>query len=220
MVPGWGPSHRLSHPHPYPSPWLGDAYPPACALLTSIIPGGPKHPPTSSPRVPAVSSVLTGGEIVAIIFGLLLGVALLLGMLVFRSRCFSCAPNSPPHPGSPVPRQKLLNAVPTVFPPPSPKTPVSPPTPCYFWGGLSQRAFGPLRWSWTPEDPGPHPDRRAQRRRHQRQQRQRDRVADGDRGEPGAPACTHLCEHACWEVLLGRDPGTQGPRLASAALGA
>ncbi|KAI4585171.1 hypothetical protein MJG53_006705 [Ovis ammon polii x Ovis aries] len=35
---------------------------------------------------PPVSSVLTGGEIVAIIFGLLLGVALLLGMLVFRSR--------------------------------------------------------------------------------------------------------------------------------------
>ncbi|XP_061270982.1 ephrin type-A receptor 1 isoform X4 [Bos javanicus] len=35
---------------------------------------------------PPVSRVLTGGEIVAIIFGLLLGVALLLGMLLFRSR--------------------------------------------------------------------------------------------------------------------------------------
>ncbi|KAF4020412.1 hypothetical protein G4228_012163 [Cervus hanglu yarkandensis] len=35
---------------------------------------------------PPVSRVLSGGEIVAIIFGLLLGVALLLGMLVFRSR--------------------------------------------------------------------------------------------------------------------------------------
>lgn len=73
----------------------------------------------------------------AIIFGLLLGVALLLGMLVFRSRCFSCAPNRPPHPGSPVPRQKLLNAVPTALPRPSPKAPVSPPTPFCFWGELS-----------------------------------------------------------------------------------
>lgn len=37
----------------------------------------------------------------AIIFGLLLGVALLLGMLVFRSRCFSCAPNPPSPPWVP-----------------------------------------------------------------------------------------------------------------------
>ncbi|XP_071071425.1 ephrin type-A receptor 1 isoform X3 [Dasypus novemcinctus] len=36
--------------------------------------------------VPTVSRGLTGGEIVAIIFGVLLGVALLLGILVFRSR--------------------------------------------------------------------------------------------------------------------------------------
>lgn len=42
------------------------------------------------PPCATVSRGLTGGEIVAIIFGLLLGVALLLGILVFRSRYCSC----------------------------------------------------------------------------------------------------------------------------------
>lgn len=78
----------------------------------------------------------------AIIFGLLLGVALLLGMLVFRSRCFSCALNPPPRPGSPMPRQKLQNAVPTAFPPTSPRTPEYPPL-------FLRRAQ--LKSIWAPE---------------------------------------------------------------------
>ncbi|XP_032498316.1 ephrin type-A receptor 1 isoform X2 [Phocoena sinus] len=47
---------------------------------------GPFSPDHEFRTSPPVSRVVTGGEIVAIIFGLLLGVALLLGMLVFRSR--------------------------------------------------------------------------------------------------------------------------------------
>ncbi|XP_022434657.1 ephrin type-A receptor 1 isoform X1 [Delphinapterus leucas] len=47
---------------------------------------GPFSPDHEFRTSPPVSRVVTGGEIVAIIFGLLLGVALLLGTLVFRSR--------------------------------------------------------------------------------------------------------------------------------------
>nr|XP_030709936.1 ephrin type-A receptor 1 isoform X4 [Globicephala melas] len=54
-------------------------------MLTPLGPG-PFSPDHEFRTSPPVSRVVTGGEIVAIIFGLLLGVALLLGMLVFRSR--------------------------------------------------------------------------------------------------------------------------------------
>ncbi|XP_006861340.1 PREDICTED: ephrin type-A receptor 1, partial [Chrysochloris asiatica] len=47
---------------------------------------GPFSPNHEFRTSPPVSRGLTGGEIVAVIFGLLLGVALLLGMLVFQSR--------------------------------------------------------------------------------------------------------------------------------------
>lgn len=79
----------------------------------------------------------------AIIFGLLLGVALLLGMLLFRSRCFSCALNPAAHPGSPVPEQKLLNAVPTAFPPTSPRTPESPQPPVVSEESSAEEHLGP-----------------------------------------------------------------------------
>ncbi|KAM4874581.1 ephrin type-A receptor 1 isoform 2-T2 [Thomomys bottae] len=54
-------------------------------MLTPLGPGpfSPDHEFRTSPPVPRS---LTGGEIVAIIFGVLLGVALLLGIHVFRSR--------------------------------------------------------------------------------------------------------------------------------------
>ncbi|XP_055979855.1 ephrin type-A receptor 1 [Sorex fumeus] len=54
-------------------------------MLTPLGPGpfSPDHEFRTSPPVPRG---LTGGEVVAIIFGVLLGVALLLGILVFRSR--------------------------------------------------------------------------------------------------------------------------------------
>nr|XP_010953626.2 ephrin type-A receptor 1 [Camelus bactrianus] len=54
-------------------------------MLTPLGPGpfSPDHEFRTSPPVPRV---LTGGEIVAITFALLLGAALLLGMLIFRSR--------------------------------------------------------------------------------------------------------------------------------------
>ncbi|XP_059877027.1 ephrin type-A receptor 1 isoform X3 [Delphinus delphis] len=54
-------------------------------MMTPLGPG-PFSPDHEFRTSPPVSRVVTGGEIVAIIFGLLLGVALLLGMLVFRSR--------------------------------------------------------------------------------------------------------------------------------------
>ncbi|XP_003134614.1 ephrin type-A receptor 1 [Sus scrofa] len=54
-------------------------------MLTPLGPG-PFSPDHEFRTSPPVSRVLTGGEIVAIVFGLLLGVALLLGVLVFRSR--------------------------------------------------------------------------------------------------------------------------------------
>jgi hypothetical protein len=58
------------------------------------------HPMDYEPQdfltlLPTVSRSLTGGEIVAIIFGLLLGLALLLGIHVFRSRCWLVP--VPPH---------------------------------------------------------------------------------------------------------------------------
>ncbi|XP_023369955.1 ephrin type-A receptor 1 isoform X2 [Otolemur garnettii] len=54
-------------------------------MLTPLGPG-PFSPDHEFRTSPPVSRGLTGGEIVAIIFGLLLGAALLLGILVFRSR--------------------------------------------------------------------------------------------------------------------------------------
>ncbi|XP_030164502.1 ephrin type-A receptor 1 [Lynx canadensis] len=54
-------------------------------MLTPLGPG-PFSPDHEFRTSPPVSRGLTGGEIVAIVFGLLLGVALLLGMLFFRSR--------------------------------------------------------------------------------------------------------------------------------------
>ncbi|KAB0403386.1 hypothetical protein E2I00_007403, partial [Balaenoptera physalus] len=54
-------------------------------MVTPLGPG-PFSPDHEFRTSPPVSRVVTGGEIVAIICGLLLGVALLLGMLVFRSR--------------------------------------------------------------------------------------------------------------------------------------
>ncbi|XP_021548564.1 ephrin type-A receptor 1 isoform X1 [Neomonachus schauinslandi] len=54
-------------------------------MLTPLGPG-PFSPDHEFRTSPPVSRGLTGGEIVAIIFGLLLAVALLLGMLSFRSR--------------------------------------------------------------------------------------------------------------------------------------
>ncbi|XP_073917558.1 ephrin type-A receptor 1 isoform X3 [Castor canadensis] len=55
-------------------------------MLTPLGPG-PFSPDHEFRTSPPVSRSLTGGEIVAIIFGLLLGLALLLGIHVFRSRC-------------------------------------------------------------------------------------------------------------------------------------
>ncbi|XP_009452690.2 ephrin type-A receptor 1 isoform X3 [Pan paniscus] len=54
-------------------------------MLTPLGPG-PFSPDHEFRTSPPVSRGLTGGEIVAVIFGLLLGAALLLGILVFRSR--------------------------------------------------------------------------------------------------------------------------------------
>ncbi|XP_036103433.1 ephrin type-A receptor 1 [Molossus molossus] len=54
-------------------------------MLTPLGPG-PFSPDHEFRTSPPVSRGLTGGEIVAIVFGLLLGVGLLLGTLVFRSR--------------------------------------------------------------------------------------------------------------------------------------
>ncbi|XP_006159650.1 LOW QUALITY PROTEIN: ephrin type-A receptor 1 [Tupaia chinensis] len=54
-------------------------------MLTPLGPG-PFSPDHEFRTSPPVSRGLTGGETVAIIFGVLLGVALLLGILVFRSR--------------------------------------------------------------------------------------------------------------------------------------
>ncbi|XP_033048318.1 ephrin type-A receptor 1 isoform X2 [Trachypithecus francoisi] len=54
-------------------------------MLTPLGPG-PFSPDHEFRTSPPVSRGLSGGEIVAVIFGLLLGAALLLGILVFRSR--------------------------------------------------------------------------------------------------------------------------------------
>lgn len=206
-VLGWGPFHGLSHPHPT---WLGDAHPnplgnlsSPCSPLVSVIVTGSEHPQTSSPGVPTVSRVLTGGEIVAIVFGLLLGVALLLGVLVFRSRCCSCPPHPPPR--VPLPGEETPECSPPTQAPVCPFPPPCTPTPSCFWGRLSWSPLGPQGGPGTLRKLIPIPHRKSQqRRRHQRQQRQRDRVTDGDRGEPGAP----LCVCACWEVPLRWDPGT------------
>lgn len=53
--------------------------------LTPLGPG-PFSPDHEFRTSPPVSRSLTGGEIVAVIFGLLLGIALLIGIYVFRSR--------------------------------------------------------------------------------------------------------------------------------------
>uniref|UniRef100_A0A452U5H7 receptor protein-tyrosine kinase n=1 Tax=Ursus maritimus TaxID=29073 RepID=A0A452U5H7_URSMA len=60
-------------------------------MLTPLGPG-PFSPDHEFRTSPPVSRGLTGGEIVAIIFGLLLAVALLLGMLFFRSRSLPVLP--------------------------------------------------------------------------------------------------------------------------------
>ncbi|XP_057588038.1 ephrin type-A receptor 1 isoform X1 [Hippopotamus amphibius kiboko] len=54
-------------------------------MVTPLGPG-PFSPDHEFRTSPPVSRVLTGGEIVAIVFGLLLGAVLLLGVLLFRSR--------------------------------------------------------------------------------------------------------------------------------------
>uniref|UniRef100_A0A2K5S633 Ephrin type-A receptor 1 n=1 Tax=Cebus imitator TaxID=2715852 RepID=A0A2K5S633_CEBIM len=64
-------------------------------MLTPLGPG-PFSPDHEFRTSPPVSRGLTGGEIVAVIFGLLLGAALLLGILVFRSRCQLLPPPQPP----------------------------------------------------------------------------------------------------------------------------
>lgn len=94
----------------------------------------------------------------AVIFGLLLGVGLLLGILVFRSRCCSCP--SPPTILVPLPGQKPLNAAATTLPPPSTKAPVCPsthpvPHPLLFLGKTQPVPTGPLRWSGDPEEAAP-----------------------------------------------------------------
>lgn len=161
-VLGWGPFHRLSHPHPT---WLGDAHPnplgnlsSPCSPLVSVVVTGSEHPQTSSPGVPTVSRVLTGGEIVAIVFGLLLGVALLLGVLVFRSRCCSCPPHPPPR--VPLPGEETPECSPPTPSHPSSCVPI--PTTLHphaqlFLGKTQLEPTGAPRWSWDPEEADPHP---------------------------------------------------------------
>lgn len=94
-VPPGGPFHILPVTHA-PIPQLGDTH-----RQRDLPRGLPFWPPSSpwtlSPSADfltscaTVSRGLTGGEIVAILFGVLLAVALLLGVVVCRSRCCSCS---------------------------------------------------------------------------------------------------------------------------------
>lgn len=82
----------------------------------------------------------------AIIFGVLLGIALLIGIYVFRSRCWLC----PPHPLFWGP-SALLEALPVPpHDPPVPKTTTQmfPMPSSHVCDKFSQR---PLRFSWVSE---------------------------------------------------------------------
>lgn len=108
-----------THPH---LPDVGNRHMPhvngeSCHLIPIV----PVSSQTSSPSVSAVSRSLTGGEIVAIIFGLLLVVALLIGILhVFRSRCRLLPPPCSPTLGPCIWSEALIIA-PMALPPPSSK---------------------------------------------------------------------------------------------------
>ncbi|KAK2489926.1 hypothetical protein MC885_005149 [Smutsia gigantea] len=143
-------------------------------MLTPLGPG-PFSPDHEFRTSPPVSRGLTGGEIVAIIFGLLLGVALLLGILVFRSRCCTCP--CPPTILGPFAQSEAPKCSPDDPPIPGTRAPVCPCTQPLFVRETQWESIGPLRWSGDPEQAAPGSHRKAQRHR---QQRPRDRVTDVD----------------------------------------